>query len=230
MSQNGQRICRLAEEAANATQPNDALRLLCELRRELEDFERRQAARALTGGESFGAIARALGVSRQSAHRRFRDLAPGGDGDGAERPTPEARLVAQYAREESVALGDAGVRSEHMLLGVVRLGDGRAGTTLEQAGVTLEDARAVARRLRARRIRPDDGGLGSGTGRRLAHSALSAARVQGAGSIDMERLLLGALEDGDGGAAAVLRELGVRVEAVRASLVEQIARAQLLLD
>ena len=229
MSQNGQRICRLAEEAANATQPSDALRLLCELRRELEDFERRHAARALTLGESFGAIARALGISRQAAHRRFRDLAPGGDDDGAERPTPDARLVAQYAREESIALGDAGVRSEHMLLGVLRLGDGQASATLEEAGVTLDDARAVARRLRGRRARPDAGGHGSGTGRRLAHSALSAARQRGAGSVGVAHLLLGALEDDDAGAAAALQELGVGVDAVRARLEEEIARAQLLL-
>src|SRR5215217_7933605 len=109
MSQSGQRICRLAEEAANATQPRDALRLLCELRQELEDFERRQAARALGAGDSFGAIARALGISRQAAHRRFRDLASGanGDGNGTERPTPEARLAAEYAREESAALAHA---------------------------------------------------------------------------------------------------------------------------
>src|SRR5215211_6766944 len=138
MSATGQRICRLAEEAANAAEPCDALRLLCELRRELEDFERRQAARALTRGESFGAIARALGVSRQAAHRRFRDLAPGGEGDGVERPTPEARLVTDYAREESIALGDAGVHSEHLLLAVLRLGDDHA-EALREAGVTLED-------------------------------------------------------------------------------------------
>src|SRR3954453_18547407 len=143
MGATGQRICRLAEEAANAAKPRDALRLLCELRRELEDFERRQAARALTLGDSFGAIARALGVSRQSAHRRFRDLASSGEGDGPERPTPEAMLVAEYAREECSALAGAGVQSEHMLLGAVELGDENAAATPGGAGAPRGGAPAV---------------------------------------------------------------------------------------
>src|SRR3954451_25088801 len=174
MGESGQRICRLAEEAANAERPQEALRLLCELRRELEDFERRQAAHALSVGESFGEIARALGVSRQAAHRRFRDLAPGDDGDGLERPTPEARLVADYAREE--AGEEAGVRSEHMLIAVLRFGDGAAASALEDEGVTLLRARAAVRDGRPaseRDMLP--------AGRRMGRAALAAARRHGAG-------------------------------------------------
>lgn len=229
MSETGQRICRLAEEAANAAEPRDALRLLCELRRELEDFERRQAARALGRGDSFGSIARALGVSRQAAHRRFRELAPSGDGDGTERPTPEARLAAEYAREESVALDHAGVHSEHLLLGVLRLGDELAAATLEECGVTLEDARAVVRRMPPGRRAPRDGDDAPLTGRRVVHAALSAARRHGAGTVGVEHLLLGALEDDAGGAAVALRALGVSVGAVRARLDERAHAAQPLL-
>jgi transposase-like protein len=34
-----------------------------------------QAWRALDAGNSYGAVARALGISRQAAHRRYRELA-----------------------------------------------------------------------------------------------------------------------------------------------------------
>jgi len=225
MSESGQRICRLAEEAANAAEPREALRLLCELRTELEDFERRQAARALTLGESFGAIARALGVSRQAAHRRFRDLAPGSDGEAS----PEARLVAEYAREESVALGHAGVYSEHLLLAVLRFGDGPAAATLGDADVTIDAARAAVRRLSGPRASAAGGDPRSGTGRRLAQAALSAARRHGAGVVAVEHLLLGALEDDEGGAATTLRALDVSVGALRARLEQAAGGAQALL-
>ena len=52
-----------------------ALETLAELRREIELFNREQVKRGLAAGRSFGEVARALGVSRQAAHRRYRDLA-----------------------------------------------------------------------------------------------------------------------------------------------------------
>jgi ATP-dependent Clp protease ATP-binding subunit ClpA len=220
MSEIGRRICRLAEEAANATQPREALRLLCELRRELEDFERQQTARALGAGESFGAVARSLGISRQAAHRRFRDLAAPGPGDGTERPTPEARLVVQYAHEEAAALGADRPGGEHVLLGILRYGDERVAAALAEAGVTLDGARAAAARLAAGRPSPTAGPLHRRPGRRLVRAALRTARRQRADAVGIEHLLLGALEDDTGGAAALVRAAGASVTAVRA-LVEE---------
>ena len=79
--------------------PIEALRLMRDLRDEIDAFERQQVARALTAGGSVASVARALGVTRQSAHRRYRDLlAPSAD-DGRPRPTPELRLAVEYARE-----------------------------------------------------------------------------------------------------------------------------------
>jgi transposase-like protein len=54
----------------------DPLRALYELhalRADLDRLERELAGRALGGGASFAAVARALGISRQAAHRRYRD-------------------------------------------------------------------------------------------------------------------------------------------------------------
>ncbi len=220
MSETGQRICRLAETAANAEDYRDALRTLCELRRELEDFERQQAARALTAGESFGAVARSLGVSRQAAHRRFRELAPPARRDGIEQPTPEARLVVEYAREEALGMGAPRLGCEHFLLGILRIGDRRAAHALFELGVTLDDARAAAR----------DGSVGATTAeapadaeaptpiRRVLATALLEARRQGAAAVGVEHLLLGALEDDGAGAARILSVLGVSPQAVRAAV------------
>src|SRR6188472_771923 len=96
-SASGQAICRLAGEAADAADPEVALEALTRLREELEQFERQQVARALTAGRSFGAIARALGISRQAVHRRFSGLSPHRRLSRGVLPSPEVRLVFEYA-------------------------------------------------------------------------------------------------------------------------------------
>ena len=86
------RLVELLEHAVRASDPEVALHALTALRRELDAFERVQAWRALDAGSSYGSVARALGISRQAAHRRYRDLAA----PPPQRPTlaPEARQVA----------------------------------------------------------------------------------------------------------------------------------------
>jgi hypothetical protein len=219
VSETGQRICRLAETAANAADYRVALRTLCELRCELEEFERQQAARALTAGESFGGLARALGVSRQAAHRRFRDLAPTAARDDIEPPTPETRLVVEYARQEASGVGAPGVDGEHLLLGILRNGDRQAAEALFELGVTLDDARTAARDRVVGAMTSDARAATTATAtpiQAVIRRALLEARRHGAAAVGVDHLLLGALEDDRAGAACVLRALGVSPQAVRA--------------
>ena len=76
MDLHAKRVCELAEEAAQAEDGMSALRTLTELRREVEALTSAHVGRALASGHSFAAVARALGITRQAAHRRFRHLAP----------------------------------------------------------------------------------------------------------------------------------------------------------
>jgi hypothetical protein len=148
----GRRICELAQEAARAPDAEEALRTLMVLRHELDDYERQQAAWALTQGGSYADVARALGISRQAAHRRFKDLAPPRRRRDRRRlpVTAEVRLVLGYARAEALALRAATLQPEHLLIGILRNGDRRAAAALAAAGITLEDARLEARRAASR--------------------------------------------------------------------------------
>ena len=74
MTPQAERVCALAHASADAEDADAALRALTELRTEVDGFIRVHARRALGSGRSFSDIARALGISRQAAHRRFRDL------------------------------------------------------------------------------------------------------------------------------------------------------------
>jgi len=208
------RIVQLAADAVDAPSSVAALRKVAALRRELDAYERRQVARALSEGATFASIARELGVSRQAVHRRFRSLAQ------AEAPattSPDVRRLLIYARDEALAAGAAAPASEHVLLAALRAPDLTAGAVLRGAGVTLERARAQLDPGAATRAR---------FGREASRTDLIAllrapaliAREGGSRRIEVEHLLLGAIADDGGGASRMLRALGIDVDAVRGAL------------
>jgi transposase-like protein len=222
------RLVELLEHAVRASDPEVALHALTALRRELDAFERVQAWRALDAGSSYGAVARALGISRQAAHRRYRELAaateppPGGEPTRL-RVAPEARAAVQLAAEEATALGAAQLGSEHLLLGILRAGDDVAAGALRAAGVTLDGARAAATPTLAT---PAGNGAGA-EGRasavtRYARGVFGEAMRQAAAhpdrSIGVADLLRAALRDPEGGACRTLQALGVSPERVLGSL------------
>ena len=205
----GQRIERLAAQAAQALTPFEALRSAGELRRELDEFERAQVALALAEGATFAQIARHLGLSRQAVHRRFRSVA------AAELPptSSEARRLLALAREAAVALGAGTPRSEHVLLAAVRAPDLPAAGLLREAGATLEQTDRMLQAANSKAPLFRRGDL-----REVLAAAAGEARRHGGPEIEPEHLLLGTLEDDEGGAAHMLRALDVDVDAVRSDL------------
>jgi ATP-dependent Clp protease ATP-binding subunit ClpA len=202
----GQTICRLAEEAAEAPDPESALETLTALRRELDEFERQQVARALTAGRSFGAIAKAMGVTRQAVHRRFRDLSKRRRVSGMA-PSPEVRLAVEYAGAEAKALGARTLAPAHVVLGILRTGDRRAAASLTAAGVTLEECRkALGPASPGDR---QDGGL-----RALLGDAVQAAKGRGHERIEAEHLLRAALAGRHAPVGGMLQQIGVAAERV----------------
>jgi hypothetical protein len=185
MGEREDRICRLAEEAAATEEPESALRTLRKLREALEDVERARVEQALASGSSFAGIAKALGISRQAAHRRYRNLAP--------KPpqrvnfTSHALRAVQLARDEAAAMGAGAIATEHLLIGALRSG-GSPTIALEAEGVTADAARGCRERPRApgrrqrRRDRPGGAPRRAGDrarpprrgGRRRAHRARRA--------------------------------------------------------
>src|SRR3954464_14981991 len=120
MAPDSQRILTLLERTLTAP-PTTSLQALTALRTELDDLERALVARALHEGQTFSAIARPLGISRQAAHRRYRDLtrvAP----PAPRRPalSGEARAALIRAREEATRHGSRSIDSEHLLLAIAR--------------------------------------------------------------------------------------------------------------
>jgi ATP-dependent Clp protease ATP-binding subunit ClpA len=157
---------------------------------------------ALRNGSSFGAVARAMNISRQAAHRRYRDLVP------APRLalSSHARRAVQLAREEAHAMAAPDLAGEHLLLGVVRSG-GPAARALEAEGVTADATRAC--------IVPSEGAV---AGAALLQRAAGIAAARDASEVEADHLVLAALSDPHGGATRAITALGVTPAAVRARL------------
>jgi hypothetical protein len=220
----GTGLRELVEHALGAGSAEARLRAVAQLRAAIVDLEREQARRALQEGCSFGTLARALGITRQSAHRRYRDLVEQPAPPVRRQPrgrvliTAEARAAVELAREEARALGASAVGSEHLLLGIVRGADGSTAEALTLLGVTLDAARACTQPTLAA---DGDGAAQRGISayaRTVLEQSLREALARGDGYIGTDHLLLAALRDPRGGAARTLAALGVPASAVRAQL------------
>lgn len=214
MTESQHRVCRLAEEAAATEKPEAALRILRELHEELVELERARVSAALRSGSSFGTIAAALGISRQAAHRRYRDLVPAAGNE----PVPlssHARRVLHLAREEAAATEAPAVASEHLLLGVLR-GGGGVSSALEAEGLTAERARGCVRSMDGTADGPTE--RTDGASRAVLAQATEIARARHAHYVEADHIALAALDGPDGGALRAIAALGVTRAAVRERL------------
>ncbi|MFE0582216.1 Clp protease N-terminal domain-containing protein [Streptomyces sp. NPDC058874] len=105
---------------------------------------------ARRSGASWTDIGRSMGVTRQAAQKRF---VPKADKEGADaldpnagfgRFTPRARNVVVTAQNEARAAGNAEIRTEHLVLGLMAEADGLAGLVLRAQSVSPDDVRAAA--------------------------------------------------------------------------------------
>jgi ATP-dependent Clp protease ATP-binding subunit ClpA len=101
-------------------------------------------------GEGVAAAAlRALDVDLDTLRREVEALV----GRGQQPPkghipfTPRAKKVLELALRESVQLGHAYIGTEHLLLGIVREGEGPAAQVLQQRGIELNTVRQEVIRL-----------------------------------------------------------------------------------
>ncbi|HEY4828885.1 MAG TPA: Clp protease N-terminal domain-containing protein [Solirubrobacteraceae bacterium] len=218
---------QLARETAQIDDPETALRALTALRRELDATEPTLVRRALQARASWSQIARALGISKQAAHRKYRHVSePAGEessGDQRIQVSGAARQCIQFAREEAKRLGQPAVATEHILLGVLRCEGSEALAALHAEGVTLEAARRCLQTTmpglpRSEHDRPAEEFAVSAPARRIVEGSRREARERGEDSIGVEHLLLALLSDSRNGAVQTLEELRTTSERIRRRL------------
>ena len=133
-----------------------------------------------------------------------------------EKFTERARKVLTLAQEEAQRFNHNYIGTEHILLGLVREGEGVAAKVLANLGVELEKVRSAVEFIIGRGERTVRGEIGlTPRAKRVIELAVDEARRLGHNYIGTEHLLLGLLREGEGVAAGVLESLGVGLEKVR---------------
>ena len=131
--------------------------------------------------------------------------------------TERARRVLTLAQEEAHRFNHNYIGTEHILLGLVREGDGVAAKVLANLGVELNKVRSAVEFIIGRGDRTVLGEIGlTPRAKKVIELAVDEARRLNHSYIGTEHLLLGLVREGEGIAAGVLESLGVSLERVRA--------------
>mgnify|MGYP005841267375 CR=1 FL=1 len=131
--------------------------------------------------------------------------------------TERARRVLTLAQEEAQRFNHNYIGTEHLLLGLVREGDGVAAKVLANLGVELNKVRSAVEFIIGRGDRSSVGEIGlTPRAKKVIELAVDEARRLNHHYIGTEHLLLGLVREGEGIAAGVLESLGVNLERVRA--------------
>jgi ATP-dependent Clp protease ATP-binding subunit ClpC len=131
--------------------------------------------------------------------------------------TERVRKVMYLAREEAARLQHDYIGTEHLLLGVIREGEGIAATVLNNLGLDLDAIRQAVESM----VAATGGTLTIGEipftprAKRVLELSVDEARQLGHNYVGTEHLLLGLIREGEGVAARVLLELGVDRKKVR---------------
>jgi ATP-dependent Clp protease ATP-binding subunit ClpA len=130
--------------------------------------------------------------------------------------TERARRVLSLAQEEAQRYQHNYIGTEHLLLGLVREGEGVAAKVLLKLGVELNRVRSKVEFIIGRGDRIVLGQIGlTPRAKKVIELAIDEARRMNHHYIGTEHLLLGLLREGEGVAAGVLESLGVRLEQAR---------------
>ena len=138
-----------------------------------------------------------------------------------ERFTDRARRSVVLAQEEARGLGHTWVGTEHLLLGVIREGDGVAAKALQAMGISLDRVRQRVEEIIGAGPQPSPSGPIPFTPRakKVLELSLREAQQLGHNYIGTEHLLLGLIREGDGVAAQVLVIQGVDLNRARAQVI-----------
>ena len=134
-----------------------------------------------------------------------------------DRFTDRVRKVIYYARDEAARLQHDYIGTEHLLLGIVREGEGIAAKVLAKLELDFEQIQQAVENM----VKSSGGTLTIGEipftprAKRVLELAIEEARLLGHNYVGTEHLLLGLIREGEGVAAQVLAELGVDRKRVR---------------
>tara|TARA_B110000467_G_scaffold162187_1_gene184831 strand:+ start:2231 stop:4729 length:2499 start_codon:yes stop_codon:yes gene_type:complete len=138
--------------------------------------------------------------------------------------TPRAQQVLALARKEADRFHHNYVGTEHILLGLIKLGQGVAVSVLQKMGLDLETVRAAVEK----QVGSGPEGKASGSipytprVKKVLALAGKEAKALNHSYVGTEHILLGLLREGEGVAARVLKSLDVDIERTRNEILREL--------
>ena len=138
--------------------------------------------------------------------------------------TPRAQQVLALARKEADRFNHNFVGTEHLLLGLIKLGQGVAVNVLQKMGLDLETVRLEVEKQVG--TGPDQKQVGNIPYTPRVKKVLSLASKEAKQLqhtyVGTEHILLGVLREGDGVAARVLKNLEIDIEETRQEILKEL--------
>ncbi|MDP9728474.1 ATP-dependent Clp protease ATP-binding subunit [Alicyclobacillus sp. TC] len=134
--------------------------------------------------------------------------------------TERAQKVLALAQEEATRLHHPGVGTEHILLGLVREGEGIAAKALAALGVSTEKVQTEVEKMIGQGQGAISGLTYTPRAKKVIELSIDEARKLNHSFVGTEHLLLGLIREGEGVAARVLNNMGVGLNKARQQVLQ----------
>ncbi|HEU5140922.1 MAG TPA: ATP-dependent protease ATP-binding subunit ClpC [Bacillales bacterium] len=134
--------------------------------------------------------------------------------------TERAQKVLALAQEEAVRLGHNNVGTEHILLGLIREGEGIAAKALASLGLEAEKIQKEVETLIGRGQEAVQTIHYTPRAKKVIELSMDEARKLGHSYVGTEHILLGLIREGEGVAARVLNNLGISLNKARQQVLQ----------
>lgn len=137
--------------------------------------------------------------------------------------TQRARNTVIHAQEEAREMKHPAIGTEHILLGLLREGEGVGAKALMNLGLDLDNLREEIKRYLGENQTASEGPDGdlpiTPRAKKVFNTAFDEARLQGVNYVGTEHLLLSILREEEGIASQVLLSMGVKLEDLREQVI-----------
>ncbi len=144
-----------------------------------------------------------------------------------ERFTDRARRVVVLAQEEAKGLNHNYIGTEHILLGLIKEGDGIAAKALAELSISIDNVREQVQDMIGQGQQAPTGHIPfTPRAKKVLELSLREALQLGHNYIGTEHILLGLIREGEGVAAQVLVKLGADLTRVRQTVIQLLSGYQ----
>ncbi|MGP7819245.1 ATP-dependent protease ATP-binding subunit ClpC [Niallia sp. 01092] len=140
--------------------------------------------------------------------------------------TERAQKVLALSQEEAIRLGHNNIGTEHILLGLVREGEGIAAKALQALGLGPEKIQEEVENLIGRGQDASQTIHYTPRAKKVIELSMDEARKLGHSYVGTEHILLGLIREGEGVAARVLNNLGVSLNKARQQVLQLLGSSE----